>query len=297
MHHKPQRMLFLMRMSYLFIFVALTGCQDRHIFKWGITSPSPVGSSFLVVGDSRSSDAVYRDIIAAMTSSLSFSAGMLHTGDMIENAGHRKQWTHFLEMTAPVAALMPWYGVVGNHDVNSAASQELYQSMMNFPGNKLYYSFDLLKSHFIILDTEIPGAVGGIVGDQLAWLKQDLQTYASSAQALFVFTHRPPFPQGHYQGDNLANADELHQLFLQYGVDVVFSGHEHQYYTFRKDAVQYVVTGGGGAPIYTGGSGESFHHFLLIELLPPNKILIHILDVHGKEIRTDPVIVDSLLTE
>jgi predicted phosphodiesterase len=273
------------------LIVVIVACQDEHIFRWGATSPSPFGSTFLVIGDSRSGNSIYTDIIHSISSSFSFSGCLIHTGDMIDDAGNRNQWKNFLEMTFPITSIMPWYAVVGNHDVNSVASQELYQDMMNFPGNELYYNFDLLNSHFIILDTEVPGTVGGIVGEQLAWLKQDLQTYASSAQYLFVFTHRPPFPQGHYRGSNLANADELHQLFLQYGVDVVFSGHEHQYYTFRKDSVQYVVTGGGGAPIYEGGIGESFHHFLLIELFPPHNMIIHVLDVHGKEIQTDPIVI------
>jgi 3',5'-cyclic AMP phosphodiesterase CpdA len=160
---------------------------------------------------------------------------------------------------------------------------------MDFPGNELYYSFDLMNSHFIVLDTEIPGQVGGIVGEQLAWLRNDLKTHASSAQHLFVFTHHPVYPQAHYRGHDLANADELHQLFSQYGVDIVFSGHEHQYYVYQKDPIHYVVTGGGGAPIYTGGIGENYHHYLLVEILPPNTILIHVLDVHGKVIQTDVV--------
>jgi predicted phosphodiesterase len=274
-------------LSLFLIIIAIVACQDNHIFRWGTTSPSPVGSTFIVIGDSRSGDSIYTDIVHTITSSLSSSGCLIHVGDMIEGAGHRDQWTHFLQMTAPVATVMPWYAVIGNHDVNSVASQQLYQEVMNLPGNELYYSFDLFDSHFIILDTEVPGAVGGIVGDQLTWLKQELQTYAGSAQYLFVFTHRPVYPQGHYRGHDLANADELHQLFTQYGVDIVFSGHEHQYYTFRKDSVQYVVTGGGGAPIYKGGIGKGFHHFLLVELLPPTNILIHVLDVHGKVIQTE----------
>ncbi len=269
----------------LFTFI-MSACRDDHIFRNGITAPSPIGNSFIVVGDSRSGDSIYREIVSAITSSLSYADGMIHVGDMIENPGNQGQWTNFLNMTAPVAQVMPWYAVVGNHDVGSVSSQKMYQSVLGAPSDKLYYSFNVKDSHVIILDTEVPGQMGGIVGEQLAWLTQDLQANAS-APYTFVFTHRPVFPQGHYQGHDLANAQELHRLFMQYGVDAVFSGHEHQYYLYQKDTIPYVVTGGAGSPIYDGGLGEKYHHFLLIEQLPPNTFDIHVLDVSGKIIKTE----------
>lgn len=285
---KNSRRILIVTGLFLLIF-AFTGCQDDHLFRWGETIPKPFGNSFLVIGDSRSGDRIYMDIVNSITSSFSFSSCLIHVGDMIETPGNQNQWRNFLNITAPIAEIMPWYTVVGNHDVGSIASQQIYQSVIGLPSNQLYYSFDLTDSHFIILDTEIPGQVGGIVGEQLAWLKRDLQTYASSARYLFVFTHRPVYPQGHYRGHDLVNADELHQLFTQYGVDIVFSGHEHQYYIYQKGSLHYVITGGGGAPIYTGGIGESYHHYLLVELLPPNDILIHVLDVHGRVIQTEVI--------
>jgi hypothetical protein len=282
---KNYQRIFIFAGLFLLIF-AFTGCQDDHIFQWGETIPKPSGNSFLVLGDSRSGDRIYMDIVDSITSSFSSSSCLINVGDMIEDPGNKAQWKKFLEMTAPIAEVMPWYGAVGNHDVNSIASQQIYQEVMDFPGNELYYSFDLIDSHFIILDTVIPGQAAAIIGEQLAWLKSDLQTFADSAQHIFVFTHHPVYPQAHYHGHDLANADELHQLFSQYGVDIVFSGHEHQYYIYQKGSMPYVVTGGGGAPIYTGGIGESYHHYLLVEILPPNTILIHVLDVHGKAIQT-----------
>lgn len=274
---------------FFLVAVTMISCQDDHIFKYGATKPDLFGDSFLVVGDSRSGDNIYQEIVNSITSSLSYAGCLIHVGDMIENPGNQAQWKNFINMTAPISQVMPWYAVVGNHDVGSTPSQKIYQSVMDSPSDTLYYSFDLINSHFIILDTEVPGQEGGIVGEQLAWLKQDLQAHASSARYLFVFTHRPVFPQGHYRGHDLANAQELHQLFMQYDVDAVFSGHEHQYYLYQKDVISYVVTGGGGSPIYDGGIGESYHHFLLVELLPPETINIYVLDVHGNIIKTEVI--------
>lgn len=285
--NKKYRNILILYGVLLLIFV-LTGCQKDHVFRWGETLPTPTGDSFIVVGDSQSGVEIYRDIVDSVASSLSFAKCFIHVGDMIDDPGNQAQWQHFLDIMAPVSDVMPWYAVIGNHDINSMSSQQIYQDVMEFPSNQLYYSFDLMNSHFIILDTEIPGQRKEITGEQLAWLRNDLQISASSAQYLFVFMHRCPFPQGSNRGRNLTNASELHELFSQYGVDIVFAGHEHQYYIFSKDSIYYVVTGGGGGPVHSDeGIGEGFHHFLLVELLPPDTVLIHVLDVYGRVIQTD----------
>lgn len=272
------------------VFFLLTTTIIGCFFLYGITAPGSFGNSFLVVGDSRSGDSIYQEIVSTITSSFSYAGCLIHMGDMIEKPGDQVRWKNFLNLIAPISQVMPWYAVVGNHDVNSISSQQIYQNVMNSPSDQLYYSFDLMNSHFIILDTEIPGQKGGIVGEQLDWLRQDLQRIAASPpRYLFVFTHRPLFPQGHHRGHDLINAVELHQLFVQYGVDAVFAGHEHQYYLYQKDTIPYVITGGGGAPTHDDGMGESYHHFLRVELLLPETINIHVLDVHGNIIKTEVV--------
>ena len=51
-------------LSLFLVIVAIVACQDKHIFRWGATSPSPFGSTFLVIGDSRSGNSIYTDQIA-----------------------------------------------------------------------------------------------------------------------------------------------------------------------------------------------------------------------------------------
>ena len=42
----------------------------------------------------------------------------------------------------------------------------------------------------------------------------------------------------------------LETLFEQYGVDVTFQGHSHAYERYFHNGVYYIVTGGGGGPLY-----------------------------------------------
>src|SRR6185436_15319562 len=39
-------------------------------------------------------------------------------------------------------------------------------------------------------------------------------------------------------------------IFEKYGVDAVFSGHDHCYQRAEHNGIRYLVAGGGGAPLY-----------------------------------------------
>ncbi|MBI5870859.1 MAG: metallophosphoesterase [Actinobacteria bacterium] len=153
-----------------------------------------------------------------------------------------------------------------------------------------YYSFDRGDTHFISLSTEIPSANGGsqkdsgcclILGAQKNWLINDL-VESQGKKWTVVFLHRPMFAgiapntDSHYGQESLswgncsagystdypdpndcfdtalANRDEIHNLFIDYGVDVVFEGHAHHYNRHVEDGITYVLTGaGGGMDDYT----------------------------------------------
>ena len=112
-----------------------------------------------------------------------------------------------------------------------------------------YYSFNRGAYHIILLDSEVPGESGRIAGRQLQWLKADL---ASHRQALltFVAVHEPLFPVDGHRGESLdqhpKERDALHQLFMEEGVDCVFSGHEHLFHRQQIGGVDYVINGGAG---------------------------------------------------
>jgi hypothetical protein len=48
---------------------------------------------------------------------------------------------------------------------------------------------------------------------------------------------------------------DLEPLFKQYGVTIVFGGHNHYYARAVVDNIQHLTMGGGGAPLYTPASG------------------------------------------
>ncbi|MEP6910952.1 MAG: metallophosphoesterase [Actinomycetota bacterium] len=130
-------------------------------------------------------------------------------------------------------------GVLGNHDYQVARGRyELGLLGMSGP----YYTRKLGDAQLFFLDSNSVGA------RQTAWLEQQLaQSTASWKIALF---HHPPYTCGGHEG----NTDVVRRwvpLFENYGVQLVLSGHDHNYQRFAKtNGITYVVHGGGAAGLY-----------------------------------------------
>jgi hypothetical protein len=178
----------------------------------------------------------------------------------------------------------PFYPSVGNHELNGGSCgyqgyTDVYYLPENAPSGdeEEYYSFDWGNAHFVALDTNQSYSAGSV---QYNWLVSDLQ--ASTQLWTFVFFHHPAYSSGPH-GSTSGVQTHLVPIFETYGVDVVFNGHDHHYErtcpilddactTPQDGSVVYVVTGGGGAPLYPA-SGDwftayhsSLYHFLKVEV-------------------------------
>jgi 3',5'-cyclic AMP phosphodiesterase CpdA len=179
---------------------------------------------------------------------------IIHTGDAINRPGSSKEWTRFFEITGPgkILHLAP-----GNHDIQGKRSLAEYSKF--FPD--LYYSFSDGDTLFILLNTELPGEESTISGEQLAWLENELQ---KPFKYKFVFLHEPPFPVVTLHGlDRHSDArDRLHRLFVENGVSLVVSGHDHLYNRSMKQGVTYVIAGGGGGQLWFFSENGNFFHYI-----------------------------------
>ena len=89
---------------------------------------------------------------------------------------------------------------------------------------------------------------------------------------LITVFHHPIYTVGRHEEDEKNLINTIVPLFEQYGVDIVFSGHNHSYERSVVNGITYVVTGGGGAPLYNQERESSYnvafekqHHFCLLE--------------------------------
>jgi hypothetical protein len=111
--------------------------------------------------------------------------------------------------------------------------------------------------------------------EQLAWFEKELA--ASGSDWKIVFFHHPLYSSGGAHGSTTALRDQIEPLFVKYGVDVVFSGHDHFYERIKpQKGIYYFVSGGAGKLRQgdirkTGLTEKGFdqgYHFMLIEVTP-----------------------------
>jgi len=100
-------------------------------------------------------------------------------------------------------------------------------------GTENYYSFDYGNIHFVCVDSEIAARTPG--SPMLTWLEADLA--ANSNEWTIAFWHSPPYTKGSHDSDNLfdnrGNMTDMranvNPILESYGVDLVLSGHSHNY--------------------------------------------------------------------
>jgi predicted phosphodiesterase len=230
---------------------------------------------------------------------------LLHTGDVIYERGEATLYDpRFFAPYQAVLASAPVYPVLGNHDVATDNGAPWLHAFF-LPGDNgkhttRYYAFNYGNAHFIALDSEEPY---GPTSAQYGWLLRDLQSPAAQgATWRFAFFHRPPYSSGLGHGSTYDLRETWGPLFERLGVDLVFSGHEHNYErsTPRRDyasvggthAVIYIVTGGGGSQTYNVGRqpwsafAAMVYHYVRVRLDGPRLAL--------QAIGTDGQVIDHL---
>jgi Icc-related predicted phosphoesterase len=103
--------------------------------------------------------------------------------------------------------------------------------------------------------------------EQQAFLEDALRR--SEARWKIVAVHHPPYSAG-YQGSDKAVREAFAPLFERYGVQLVLSGHDHDYQRSKEiNGVTYVVTGAAAGTRRTGKAdftAESFSWHSFVEL-------------------------------
>jgi 3',5'-cyclic AMP phosphodiesterase CpdA len=214
-----------------------------------VTKPvvSKVGVSakfvFSVYGDSRSNAAEHSLVVQEIVGF--HPEFVLQTGDLVSDGANRLEWDEFDRITKAFHDNhIAYYPARGNHDLGSYYDKRVTQPFDS--GNRYYYAFTRHHNRFIALDEFQDFDPGS---PEYSWLEAELSKAQKSATNTFVFFHESPFSVGPH-GPTPGAQKYLHPLFVKYHVRAVFCGHDHLYYHTTRDGVTYLVTGGGGAPLY-----------------------------------------------
>jgi predicted MPP superfamily phosphohydrolase len=260
---------------------------------------------FLVLGDSGwgdpNSDA--QGLIARQVQAEK-PALVLHTGDLVYNpsANFDSYQRNYFNYYAGAMCSAPFYPCPGNHeyDVLNAvpylAIHSLPSDNVPAPDRGRYYSFDWGNVHFVSIDSQqsLNQAVN-FNGPMLRWLENDLRSTRQFWR--IVYFHHPPYAgAGANTGDSqsLWARTYMVPIFERYGVQLVFSGHEHSYqrsvpiwknnFVASNFGINYLTSGGGGAPLYSSpGDGapsvpivafaKSLNHYMKADVNGPSMLL------------------------
>ena len=139
-----------------------------------------------------------------------------------------------------IAAKVPFYAVLGNHDIRTA-NGDPQVAFKPFGMKARWYSVRQGPVELFMLDTNTNASWQ----HQLPWLKAALS--ASTAPWKVVVGHHPIYSAGLY-GDDPSLIARLTPLFKRYGVQLYINGHEHDYERTKViDGTTYLTVGGGGA--------------------------------------------------
>jgi hypothetical protein len=212
-------------------------------------SPAPL--RFAVYGDMRypGHDA-HRAVVAALVREK--PALVLNTGDLTDEGSQESNWQRYFDITAPLGAIAPVVPALGNHDAaRGGAGEPITWKLFGVPAKAPpgWTSFDIGDVHFVILDTNAMRDP-----DQRPWLAADLaRAERRHPRAVFAFCHEPPWSHA-LHGNSSLMIREYAPVLAAGHVDLLFAGHDHIYERgvgqTPSGKLSYVVTGGGGAPLY-----------------------------------------------
>lgn len=153
--------------------------------------------------------------------------------------------------------------VIGNHEVNNEPKDDRYEKIFSriysdmLPStylngyNKTVFYVDFKDTRFIILNAFHFGEINRIARRQLSWFKKAASVNIKNK---IVFVHSPAFPTGAHFSHCLDSHPEERDAFWEIvqgcNIDVVFSGHEHNY------SRRIIEEEKGAYQVITGGSGE-----------------------------------------
>ena len=250
-----------------------------------IPQNSTDGFEFAMLGDNRDGYQTFSQILDQINAIN--PAFTVDDGDLVFG-GEPNKYRLFNESIAKLQG--PLYTTLGNHDIRENG-RPTYTKLFGPP----YYSFDYKNAHFVFLDSSRGFTEKvAIPEEQYKWLENDLK--GAKGKLIFVFSHIPPSdPRKYVDANTLPNipdeekpglienimnnysqykslnhgfpdpieAKHFENIMTKYNVHTVFLSHIHSYFSYVKDNVRYVISGGAGAELLTKGS---YYHYLRVKV-------------------------------
>jgi predicted MPP superfamily phosphohydrolase len=257
--------------------------------RWFQTAPETGDLTFATFGDSGAGSPEQYQVRDQMLSRWRDIDLILHTGDLAYPSGTYAEFQQFFfEPYRDLLAFRPIFPTMGNHEYLTDNGQpyldffDLPKTALDITETERYYSFNWGYAHFVALDSETPlqNISESSEIDMVDWLETDLT--GDNHIWTIAIIHRPLYSSSPTHPETDVR-QKLAPIFEAYGVDLVLSGHNHNYErthaihagarsTLKDGGVVYIVTGGGGGTLYpvpgdwfTAAKAKT-HHYVQVDV-------------------------------
>lgn len=221
---------------------------------------------FLVFGDSQSFDYnVWQTTLINACGANRDAKFFVNNGDLVDNGQTYQEWKNWFGALDKMSKRLPVVPVVGNHEAykpgGGFSMPVMFTEQFKVPQNGpvglkgQVYSLDYQDVHLVVLDTQF-GEERAFLPNSLAlqkkWLEEDLAK--TDKKWKVVFMHRPAY-HNRIAEDEPDVPVSFVPIFDQYGVDVVFTAHDHVNARTPMLRNGIVVKEGGTVYATTGRSG------------------------------------------
>jgi predicted phosphodiesterase len=226
----------------------------------------PDAVKFAVIGDSGTGETPQYDVARQMVAARAMFPFefVIMLGDNLYGRQNPEDFADKFER--PYAGLLQggaqFYATLGNHDTQTSR----FYKPFNMDGQR-YYTFAKKDVRFFVFDTNL------LDPQQLTWIEDTLKQ--SKETWKICYFHHPLYSDAGRHGGDVGLRVALEPLLVKYGVDVVFSGHDHVYERLKpQKGIAYFVSGSGGQlrkgdmhpTTDTAASFDQDQTFMLVEI-------------------------------
>ncbi len=214
--------------------------------------------TFAVIGDRTGSavEGIYEGIlgeVSGLNPDLVITVGDHIEGYIADSARVEEQWDELVGLMEKTG--IQYHLTPGNHDIWDSQSEAIYRKRFGAPDKYFRY----MGKVFVILDVSMFNQADALPKEKIDWLKRVLEVSKNST-GIFVFYHKPFWCEDF----SAERADLLHDVFRNYPVKAVFTGHYHRYFHAVRDSIEYFGLSSSGASLPPGGKDRgSFYSYLL----------------------------------
>ncbi|HEX8792366.1 MAG TPA: metallophosphoesterase [Polyangiaceae bacterium] len=238
-------------------------------FRTSVPADPNAGTHFIVYGDDRSDPEAHAAIVRLMAQVP--ADFLINTGDIVADGASSSDWQSFFDVEAPLLRDHPLFLCIGNHELYDDEAGSNFARYFGFAGPggapRPYGTERVNDVRFFFLN----GMHDWSSGEERDWLEHAL-TSADAEPGLVwrvAVVHHGPWSSGpHGPNRRLVDA-HVPELLAAHKVDLLLSGHDHIYERGDAGGTKYLISGGGGAPVYKLGpptpttrKAESAYHFI-----------------------------------